>query len=247
MLQALYNPTDAPGTFFADARVDEHACASLLSPTISTTPSLQFWNSTSILLPPLDLVSGNPQWASEVQVAVATVALDAQGQQLPDSFYPYYGSTIRSTVVPTAPNTFQSEFRPYAIVQLAPNTHGGGAASSAAVVTGGQLSNNTEAQTEQTAQPIVHVTVEQIQEGGFVLRTTLSRDATAPVRFAIVEGDVATKVLGTVPDPRKAVLCALGTCVDGSESNSWPEGTVVASGSLEQMSRGAYQNRLCFH
>jgi hypothetical protein len=112
MFQALYAPTEGAGTFVADVKVDDEACASLLSPINTTDISSQQFNATNVLLPPLELVNGSPQWASELQISVATVALDAYGNALPDTFYPYYGSTTRKLVLPTAPSTFQSEFRP---------------------------------------------------------------------------------------------------------------------------------------
>lgn len=236
MLQALYDPTAAPGTFFADIRVDEHACADLLSPANSTATSLHFFNSTPILLPTLDLVGSSPQWASEMQVAVATVSLDADGKQLPDTFYPYYGSTTRKVVVPTAPNTFQSEFRPYAIVHLSQE-----AVSPARATTGGQAADDIGTQGSQSAVPGMHVTAEQVREGEFILRAALNSSTIAPFKFAIVEGNVATGVLSTASDPRRAILCALDLCIDGSDSTMWPEGSIVATGSLEQQS-GVFQH-----
>ena len=95
-----------------------------------------------------------------------------------------------------------------------------------------------------TAVPDLHVTAEQIQEGSFVLRATLSSDTTAPVRFAIVEGDVATGVLDTASDPREAVLCALGICLNVSDNDLWPDGAVIASGSLDQLPSSAHLHAL---
>lgn len=186
-------------------------------------------------MPPLERVNSSPQWASEIQVAVATVALDADGEALADTFYPYYGSTTRKNVVPTAPNTFQSEFRPYAIVQLSQDR------STTAINTpddattdGAQVSESTGQDTAYAVVPGMHVTAEQIQEGSFVLRAAVNGYATAPVNFAVVEGAVATGVLSTVPDPRTAILCALGVCVDSSESAMWPEGSIVATGTMSR-------------
>jgi hypothetical protein len=236
MLQALYDPTGTPGTFFAKVRVDHQACSNLFSSNNATADSPQVSNRTQILLPPLEFAKTRPLWASEVQVAIATVALDADGQQLPDTFYPYYGSTLRKLVVPTAPSTLQSEYRPYAVVNL-PNDWGSAASTAA---------ERPESMVKEAAVPeasVMRVTAQGVREGSFMLRAWLARNATAPVRYAIVEGDVATGILAADAGPRVAILCALGNCINDSDSRMWPEGSIVATGSLvHNASAGAPQS-----
>ena len=53
-----------------------------------------------------------------VEVAVITVMLDADGAALNETFYPYYGSSEKQRYLPSAQRTFQSEFQPYALVDI---------------------------------------------------------------------------------------------------------------------------------
>lgn len=227
MFQALYDPKEA-GTWTIDVKVDAEACANLLDPTFSTLNSSQLTIS-DILLPSMD--KHGPPWASEVQVAVATVALDADGHELQDTFYPYYGSTTRKIVVPTAPHTFQSEYRPYAIMSLSAEQGVGNTAEQSPVGTGQSTVLN--------AQRSIRATAEQVQEESFVLEVRLSSHATAPIHFVVVESDEAAEVLDAAEDPRSAILCALGICLDSSQQDVWSEGSIVVSGSLaQQLSAG---------
>jgi hypothetical protein len=85
------------------------------------------------------------------------------------------------------------------------------------------------------------VTAEHVQEGGFLLRATLNSFVTAPVKYAVVEADVATGVLGAATDPRRAILCALALCIDDSDTSMWPEGSIVATGTMQKnRTLGAY-------
>jgi hypothetical protein len=236
MFQALYTPTEGPGTFVVDVQVDGEACAALLTPTkaadVSPRPSMV----SHFLVPSLHLASSNPRWASEVQVAVATVALDAAGVALQDTFYPYYGSTIRKIVVPKAPTTFQSEFWPYAIVHLSKGING-------SVVSSGQPLDVASAKSTQYVQPTMHVKVEHVREGGFMLHATVNSYVSAAVNYAIVEAGVATGVFSAAADPRRAILCALELCIDDADAGMWPAGSIVATGTmLQSRIYGAYNN-----
>lgn len=206
-MQALYDASEEPGTFSADVRVDSQACAALLKPVKPGGPGFAGGSSMDperILLPDTSLLGTSPLWASQAEVAIATVSLNADGQQLPDTFYPYYGSTVRPRVVPRASRTFQSEFRPYGVVPIS---------QPAGATVRAQL------------------TAERIREQSFALSAVLSEQATAAVRFAVVEAHVAAGVLAAAEDARRAILCAVGICGSRSE-DMWPPGSVVAEGLL---------------
>lgn len=108
------------------------------------------------------------QHSVPVNVSIATIAVDADGLELPDTFYPYYGTTLRERYLPDAVRTFQAEFWPYAVVELGP-------AAAPAVVPGSFTARN-------------------ITSAGFEVTMALTQPAVAGVRFAVVEGDIAAAV-----------------------------------------------------
>ena len=55
-----------------------------------------------------------------VEVAVMSVMIDADGEPISETFYPYYGSTEKQKFLPTPQPTFQSTFQPYAVVSIQP-------------------------------------------------------------------------------------------------------------------------------
>jgi hypothetical protein len=118
-VQALYDQSEGAGAFYADVRVDALACAALLqkvTPGQTGPVHEHIAEPERILLPPASTYGTLGAW--HVEVAIATISLDADGQPLPDTFYPYYGSSARPQLVPHASRTFQSQFRPYAVIPL---------------------------------------------------------------------------------------------------------------------------------
>ena len=57
---------------------------------------------------------------SAAEIAIATVIIDVNGDPLAETFYPYYGSKLKSNFLPTPQATFQSTFQPYTVRSLAP-------------------------------------------------------------------------------------------------------------------------------
>lgn len=56
----------------------------------------------------------------DAEIAVATVVVDADGEPVPETFYPYYGTQLKNKFLPTPQATFQSTFQPYTTLALAP-------------------------------------------------------------------------------------------------------------------------------
>lgn len=113
-LQASEDSTKPAGTFSVTVSVDRGACKQF-----GSSPPGDSGNRSTSVQP------GNEYQAAglasvPVNISVATVALDADGAELPETFYPYYGTTLRSRYFPSALRTFQGEFWPYATAALGP-------------------------------------------------------------------------------------------------------------------------------
>lgn len=160
-VQALQDGTAPPGTFRVSVSLDLQTCRTqdtdASMPRPGAPPGPTSLNHSS-------LPSSSPHTVP-VNISIATVATDADGSELPDTFYPYYGSTLRTHYLSDAPKTFQAEFWPYAVAELGP------------VVAPGLVPGSFVA--------------ENISAVGFELSVALTQPAAAGVLFAVLEGDIA--------------------------------------------------------